>query len=256
MIIYYTGTGNSRYCAQMLTDRLGDELTDAFHFIRDGIGAKLFSKKPWVFVVPTYGWQLPRIFSNFIRNSNFEGSQDAYFVMTCGSEIGNAMKINQALCKEKGLRCRGTLQVVMPENYIALFNAPEEAEAQRIIDAAQPALEAGIACIREEQAFPVQKAGAIDRLKSGIINAAFYRFIIKAKPFTVSTHCVGCGKCEKSCPLGNIQLKDGRPVWGSRCTHCMACICGCPTSAIEYGKASLGKPRYQCPAHKGYTSQP
>ena len=28
------------------------------------------------------------------------------------------------------------------------------------------------------------------------------------------------------------------------CTHCMACICYCPTSAIEYGKKSLGKPRY------------
>ena len=28
------------------------------------------------------------------------------------------------------------------------------------------------------------------------------------------------------------------------CTHCMACICYCPAEAIEYGKKSLGKPRY------------
>ena len=28
---------------------------------------------------------------------------------------------------------------------------------------------------------------------------------------------------------------------------CMACICGCPAEAIEYGKKSRGKPRYQCP---------
>ena len=30
----------------------------------------------------------------------------------------------------------------------------------------------------------------------------------------------------------------------------MACICGCPVSAIEYGRKSQGKPRYQCPEYQ------
>ena len=47
--------------------------------------------------------------------------------------------------------------------------------------------------------------------------------------------------------MNGIGMKDGRPVWNGRCTHCMACICGCPVSAIEYGRASRGKARYQCP---------
>ena len=46
------------------------------------------------------------------------------------------------------------------------------------------------------------------------------------------------------CPLNNIHLESGRPVWGKNCTHCMACICYCPKEAIEYGKKSKGKPRY------------
>ena len=82
----------------------------------------------------------------------------------------------------------------MPENYIALFDAPEEAEARKIIAAAQPALERGIGCIRSGRDFPAVKGG--------------------------------------------------------RCTHCMACICGCPAGAIEYGTASRGKPRYQCPEYE------
>jgi len=86
-------------------------------------------------------------------------------------------------------------------------------------------------------------------LKSGIVNTAFYRFFIKAKPFSASDTCVSCGKCADACPLGNIQLQEGTPVWDAQCTHCMACICGCPTNAIEYGKASRGKPRYQCPPY-------
>ena len=56
--------------------------------------------------------------------------------------------------------------------------------------------------------------------------------------------CTGCGKCKKFCPLNNITLKNKKPVWGKNCTHCMACICYCPAEAIEYGRKSVGKPRY------------
>ena len=47
--------------------------------------------------------------------------------------------------------------------------------------------------------------------------------------------CIGCGKCVELCPLNNIRLENGKPVWGKHCTHCMACICYCPKEAIEYG---------------------
>ena len=250
MIVYFTGTGNSRYCAEFLADRLGDVCTDAFRFIREGIAADFTSDKPWVFVSPTYAWQLPRLFVRFIRSGEFSGSRDAYFVMTCGSEAGSPEPANRLLCQDKGLVYRGTSAIVMPENYIAMFGAPEPEEARSIIRAAHPALEAAAAHIRAGQDFPALPAGALDWLKSGLINKAFYRFQIKAKPFTVSDACVACGRCEAHCPLGNILLQNGKPVWGDRCTHCMACICGCPVNAIEYGRISRGKPRYQCPPYQ------
>jgi len=53
-----------------------------------------------------------------------------------------------------------------------------------------------------------------------------------------------CGQCVKNCPMNNIALENGKPIWGNQCTHCMACICYCPTEAIEYGKKSIGKTRY------------
>ena len=56
--------------------------------------------------------------------------------------------------------------------------------------------------------------------------------------------CTGCGKCVKVCPLNNVTMKNKKPVWEKHCTHCMACICYCPAEAIEYGRKSVGKPRY------------
>ena len=189
-------------------------------------------------------------FVDFIRSGSFLGSKDAYFVMTCGSEIGNPEPKNKALCEEIGLRFLGTLEVVMPENYIVMFNAPEQDKACEIVADAQPMPERGIACIRERRAFPAHKAGITDKLKSGFVNDMFYRICVKSKAFFGSRSCIGCGRCEKACPLSNIRMKNGTPAWGDRCTHCMACICGYPAGAIEYGKSSRGKPRYQCPAYK------
>ena len=79
---------------------------------------------------------------------------------------------------------------------------------------------------------------------SGPVNPIFYKCFVKADAFTANDKCIGCGKCAKMCPLNNIELKNSKPVWGKNCTHCMACICLCPTEAIEYGKKSVGKPRY------------
>ena len=42
MIIYFTGTGNSRYCAKMIAEKLGDEMVDVFHYIKDGINRYFF----------------------------------------------------------------------------------------------------------------------------------------------------------------------------------------------------------------------
>lgn len=250
MIVYFSGTGNSRYCAKMLADKLEDELLDTFHFIRDGIALELTSTKPWIFVAPTYSWRLPRVFETILRSGYFSGSRDAYFVMTCAGDNGSAAPYNRALCQQIGLRYRGTLSVVMPENYTAMFSIPDPELSKKLIDASRFALGKAILSIRDGEDFPPRKAGVLDHLKSGIVNTLFYRFFVKSSPFSVSDACTSCGKCERSCPLGSISMANGRPAWGKECTHCMACINGCPVQAIEYGRASQGKRRYQCPEYR------
>jgi ferredoxin len=138
----------------------------------------------------------------------------------------------------------GTAQIVMPENYIAMFNAPQVEEARQIVARAEPDIDGAIAAVRENRAFPPPRRKFYDRFMSGPVNPIFYSCFVKANAFTVGNACTGCGQCVRRCPTNNITLQNGKPVWGQNCTHCMACICYCPTEAIEYGKKSLGKPRY------------
>ena len=250
MIVYFSGTGNSRYCAQFLAHALNDRAVDAFSFLHDQIAVEFTSQTPWVFVAPTYAWQLPRVFAQLIRTGAFGGSKDAYFVLTCGGETGNAVRGLIDLCAEKGFTFRGLLPVAMPDNYLVLFPAPKPGEAEEKIAVARPLLEDAARRILAGEDFNPVKTGALDKLKSGPVNEGMYRFFLKTKPFYTTDACVKCGKCAQLCPLGNIRLEDGKPVWGDRCTHCMACLCGCPVSAIEYGKATRGKRRYQCPSYQ------
>ena len=247
MIVYFTGTGNSRYVARAFAEALPDELYDSFDCIRQKRPAVLHSEKPWVFCAPTYAWQLPHLFEKFIRNGTFTGSKDAYFAMTCGDDIGHVSVLLAKLCKQKGWNYRGVLEVVMPENYVAMFSVPKPATQKKIIDNAAPSIHKGIDCLQQGIDFPTYQSNIEKKLKTFLINPLFYTLCVKAKDFYATDACVGCGKCAKVCVCNNITMQDGKPVWGADCTHCMACICRCPEEAIEYGNKSQGKPRYYCP---------
>lgn len=246
MILYFSGTGNSRYVAEKLGTLLGDMVADCGERIRTGDTSEISSKQPFVVVCPTYAWQIPRILRDHLRETMLTGTKDAYFVMTCGDDIGSAGVHNKLLCEEKGLVYKGTAEIVMPENYIAMFRVPDKEKATAIISKAEPAICKTAETISSGTSL-TEPADTLGKFKSGFVNASFYRLFIKDRKFSVGEGCTGCGLCEKLCCANNIRLSGGRPLWQGNCTHCMACICRCPQSAIEYGKKSVGQPRYVCP---------
>ena len=125
MILYFSGTGNSNYVAKRIADALGDEIVNLNARIKASDTSPIETDERLIIVTPTYAWRIPRVVRDWLRKTELRGAKQAWFVMTCGSEIGNADKYNRELCTEKGLSCMGTTQIVMPENYIAMFSAPQ-----------------------------------------------------------------------------------------------------------------------------------
>lgn len=245
MVFYFSGTGNSQLAAKQIASELGDELISINACLKKGEKKTFRAQRPLVFVAPIYAWRIPKVVERWIRETKFEGNKNAYFVLTRGGGTqGNAAAYAAELCAETGLTYRGLASAQMPENYIALSAVPSESECAAIIERAKPVFSEIARRVGRNEPFPKTPVSLGGRFISGPFNPLYYRFYIKDKGFSVLDACVSCGKCAERCPLNNIGITDGKPVWKGNCTHCMACICGCPTEAIEYKSISKGKRRY------------
>ena len=247
MIVYFSGTGNSRFVAEQIAEATGDELVNAVKYTRKGQNAVFSTPGIYVFVSPIYVSAPPMVFLDFIRRSTFPSDCRAYFIMTCAGGMGGAPGYCRALAAEKGFTYMGTAEIEMPQNYIAMFKTGTPEENRAKIEAAVPNVTKLSIAIRNCRELPDPGMKGWELLSTKMVLAPYYKYFMSAKPFIATDKCIACGKCAAVCPLANITLQDGKPVWGEHCTHCMACINLCPKEAIEYGKKTHGKLRYHGP---------
>ncbi len=251
MVFYFSGTGNSKWVAKTIAAEYNDKLIAMADYFREGAVKPSFTVEPEEnigFVFPVHSWGMPPLVKNFIRNLTLNGykGQLIYGIFTCGDECGSTRKMFLDILAGKGWACGHAYSIAMPNNYISLpgFDVdPKEVEESKK-EKAKEFLPLLIRAIAEDNPMDSYTKGSFTFLKSGLIYKMFCKYAIDARPYHVSDRCDSCGVCVKRCPTGNIELTDGRPVWGDNCTQCLACIHYCPTRAIDYGKATVNKGRY------------
>ena len=252
MIFYFSGTGNSFYVARRIAAaENGNPISMAQAIREDKLDFDVNEGDPLGFVFPIYYYTVPSIVADFIQQARFNGAGEGnytYAAVTCGGTTGNGMRRFGKLLKERGLTLDAGFNIVMPDNYNILFDllTPQDKVAD-LLEKCEKYIDKSIESIsRCEKSFKL-RTGPVPWLTSALMSRV-YELARSTRPFHATDKCIGCGLCERSCPIGTIELRDDRPIWkAKKCSQCLACLHRCPERAIEYGKLTVKRGRYVHP---------
>ena len=252
MIIYFSATGNTEYIAKEIAKRLDDECINLLDRVKNNDHSPLHSDKPFIICAPVYVCEMPRFLSKYLKEQEFTGSRDVYFIFTSGGYCGISGQMAKPIFKKKKMNYLGHAEFKMPRNYVANDSYPmlETAEIeQRILDS-HAMITPVVEDIKAGRKLTSRHVYIFETIITVPFNPVWCKLKFTTKDFFYTDKCVGCGKCAKLCPLNNITIEDKKPVWHNNCTHCMACIGNCPTQAIEYGEISQKKEQYNFGKYK------
>lgn len=248
MIFYFSGCGNSQWVAESLAEKL----QQSFAFIPKAETSHCLPEgEPIGFVFPVYAWAPPRLVLDFVKHLRITqpGRHYVFSVVTCGDDAGLTDRIfAKHVQKYLGMEVNASFSIQMPETYINLpgFQLDTQEGVDRKVTAARTRLDSIASQLLARQQATDVIVGSSAWLKSHPVCALFNGILISDRPFRVMDSCIGCGVCQKSCPVGNIILDSTthRPVWQHQCVGCMGCYHHCPQNAIHFGKQTLGKGQY------------
>lgn len=246
MILYFSASGNSEYVAKNIGYLNNDCVINLTDYLKKGNLLDLTSDKPYVLVCPIYLSTIPCIVRELLIKSSLKGNNNFYFIMTCaGSGESGASIDARKICKKLNLTYKGIEHLSMPQDYLMFFSVSNKDENDKKFNKAIANIDTLALKIRNNEDFNKKKANLIHKLTVKPVEKMFNSWFIKPKKFYTTDKCISCGLCTKVCPLNNIILENNKPVWNKHCIHCTACINKCPKSAIEYGKKTQDKNRYQ-----------
>lgn len=249
MILYFSGTGNSLSVAEKLSALLNEQLVNIEKEAAESLELKADEALGIVF--PVYAWGLPDIVTKYLRSISI-GDRYVWSVMTCGDDMGYADEILEKVLSH---RVDAAFSVQMPNTYVCLpgfdVDSPELAEKKKkdteeLLPGIAESITAREACRK------VTRGGAA-WLKTYVLRPLFRKFLVTDRYFKTNSSCNSCGLCAKQCPVGDICITSGHPVWlnnrtatgsltkGSSCTGCLRCYHKCPKRAIEWGSFTKGK---------------
>ncbi len=229
MIIYFSGTGNSRSIAQKIA--LDGERTEEIFDIKEDV---LKDGRIGI-VFPVYCADIPHALYEFLKRVRLD-SPYIFSIATAGGGAGRSHGSVAYLLKEKGTELSYSDTVIMPDSCI-VFATPEKLREKLLLaeDARAGEIRAATEIGKKNSVRPSLPEGALNRFMW-----KFFGFTMGLYNKKVTESCVGCGLCSAGCPVNNIEMKDGKASFVTgKCENCFRCIQSCPERAIEFGRLKV-----------------
>ncbi len=232
--VYFSGTGNTKYCVEYVLNRL-DSCGTAYTIESDEVTAAIKSSDEIVFAYPVYYSNLPKIVREFIvSNAELWRGKKIFVIATMGLFSGDGAGCSARLFKKYGAKISGGLHLKMPDciGDVKLLKKSLD-ENRKTILKAEHKMDSAINKIRNGK-FPQEGLNFFYRIV-GVFGQRLY-FSGKTKRYytkirTDGSKCVKCGLCVSLCPMSNIEIAD-TVVYRDKCTMCYRCFANCPKQAI------------------------
>lgn len=233
--IYFSGTGNSKYCLEMFLEQL-ENGAKAHSIEEEGIVDEIKAHEELIFSYPVQYSSIPKILRDFVvEHSALWSGKKVFVIATMGLFSGDGAGMLGRLLHKYGAVIVGGLHLKMPDSI-----GDEKALKRPIKE--NRALVAGAkekltqAAMDWENGAPPQEGIGFFYHMAGLFGQRLY-FGHKVRNYTDklkidAEKCVGCGKCAGLCPMKNITMEGKTAVAGGRCTMCYRCVNCCPKQAI------------------------
>lgn len=245
-IFYFSGTGNCLKVARDLAKELGS--ADLVNIAKAAQGVPDLSADRIGLVYPVYAFGMPFIVTEFVKKFNADKNKYFFAIVTASKVTGDTLGQNARLLRRQGIKLDAGFFIPMPSNYTPFGEAEPLEVQQKTFRAEEKRVKEIAVIIRERREGPIERgnflfrpiARGINKLAAGVMHG-------EDKNFWAEDTCIACGTCARVCPADNIRIVDKKPQWRHHCEQCFACLQWCPKEAIQYGRRTKGRKRYQNP---------
>lgn len=236
-ILYFSGTGNTKYVA----DYLGEKLKNENHIVKiDSIDENPIVDKDVDLLIiggPNYASNLPeKLLKWVVKNVPENNSNAIVFCTSAGRVNAHGVDSLENKLKKKGYNIVSKETFVMPRNfYFGKYPQNTDDEINQILSQTNEQLDELLKNIKFNN-YKNENKEITSILKIDFF-AKLFNFIAKfiGKSFSVDNSCIKCGKCIKNCPKANISYDKNKNIkFGNDCMACMRCIHNCPKHSISY----------------------
>lgn len=260
LIAFFSGTGNTYYCANYLKDRLvkdGHEVSLRAMEHLDKAGVPAYDILVAGF--PVFAFDMPEVVRDFFTGLPVTARRQAYLFGTKGFYAGNALRKAARALRANGYRVSAAADVTMPgsDALVILREGSSMAKKLRAVDFETIApLDKLLETLRGDltrtdgtcafdRAVPARLPGSVlDVFVRAVYPAAKRSLVGKLR---ADEACTRCGLCEKVCPEDNIRVTEQGVRFGKNCLLCLRCLNQCPVAAIQIGRGTVGKLRWKGP---------
>ena len=245
LTIYFSGTGNTKYIADLFSHKMGAKCISIEANIE--FAAEIKEHDTIAFCYPIYNSRVPRIMREFVHShmANLIGKR-VVILVTQQALSGDGARVFTDLFEE------GTIEVIYAEHFNMQQNMGNIPVWSTLFRPTEKSKRKFIKKSEEKMNMVCNNIKNKIVIKRGFSKGSKLLGYIQGKPWQKNTKdiapqrlekklmnglrihpdCTACNICTKICPMKNLLNQDGKINHLNNCTICYRCVNRCPKKAI------------------------